>query len=138
MLKKEFSKKMFFLTILRELITSYIRPKPVYLTGEEFLRRFCLHLLPKGFLRIRRFGIYNPTTIRRMGLIFRDDQNLSKTPKTEKVKKETALQCYMRLTGFDPCLCPHCNQRAMKVVAVIPRIRSPAANLAQLLSSRLL
>jgi hypothetical protein len=114
------------------------KPKPVYLRGEEFLRRFCQHVMPKGFVRIRRFGIYNSTTIRRMGLVFRKEQDLPKSPKTEKVKKETALQCYIRLTGFDPCICPKCNQRAMKKVAVIPRIRSPAENMLNLLRSKLL
>jgi hypothetical protein len=27
------------------------------LTGQEFIRRFALHILPKGFTRIRHFGI---------------------------------------------------------------------------------
>ena len=29
------------------------------LKGEEFLRRFCLHILPKGFVKIRHYGIYS-------------------------------------------------------------------------------
>ena len=37
--------------------------KPVTLDGVEFLRRFLLHILPKGFVKIRRFGIYHPTTV---------------------------------------------------------------------------
>ncbi len=30
------------------------------LSAEEFLRRFCLHLLPKGFVRIRFYGFLAP------------------------------------------------------------------------------
>ena len=30
------------------------------LSAEEFLRRFCLHVLPKGFVRIRFFGFLAP------------------------------------------------------------------------------
>ena len=37
------------------------KQKPVKLEGVEFLRRFCLHVLPKGFVKIRRFGIYHHT-----------------------------------------------------------------------------
>jgi len=32
------------------------RPGQMTLTATEFLRRFCLHVLPKGFVRIRHFG----------------------------------------------------------------------------------
>ena len=91
-------------------------------------------------VRIRRYGIYNPTTIRRLGLVFSFDhlRRIRAAKAGVKVKKETALQCYSRLTGFDPCRCPRCNNKTMKVVAVIPRIRSPAANLLNLLRSKLL
>ena len=44
--------------------------KPVTLDGVEFLRRFCLYVFPKRFVRIRRYGIYNPTTIRNLDLQF--------------------------------------------------------------------
>lgn len=32
------------------------RPKVACLAGEEFVRRYLLHVLPKGFMRIRHFG----------------------------------------------------------------------------------
>jgi hypothetical protein len=31
---------------------------PIKLRGEEFVRRWCLHILPKGFTKTRRFGGY--------------------------------------------------------------------------------
>ncbi|WP_430933713.1 IS91 family transposase [Saccharicrinis sp. 156] len=31
--------------------------KPQILEGTEFLRRFCQHVMPKGFVRVRRYGI---------------------------------------------------------------------------------
>src|SRR5208283_2865594 len=31
-------------------------PKLLTLSSDEFLRRFLLHILPKGFVRIRNFG----------------------------------------------------------------------------------
>ena len=33
----------------------------MYLTADEFIRRFTQHILPKGFVRIRHFGICAPT-----------------------------------------------------------------------------
>ncbi|MBK8805584.1 MAG: transposase [Bacteroidales bacterium] len=44
--------------------------KPVTLDGVEFLRRFCLHILPSRFVKIRRYGIYNHTLKRRLDLQF--------------------------------------------------------------------
>jgi hypothetical protein len=35
--------------------------KPVTMEGTEFLRRFCMHILPKRFVKIRRYGIYDKT-----------------------------------------------------------------------------
>ena len=32
------------------------RHKVMTLTGEELIRRFLLHVLPKGFMRVRHFG----------------------------------------------------------------------------------
>ncbi len=33
------------------------KQKLVCLSGEEFLRRFCLHILPPGFMKIRHYGL---------------------------------------------------------------------------------
>jgi hypothetical protein len=37
--------------------TDGCRPKEMTLTGPELLRRFALHILPKGFVRVRQCGI---------------------------------------------------------------------------------
>lgn len=103
--------------------------KPVTLDGTEFLRRFSLHILPRRFVKIRRFGIYNHTTKRNLDLQF------TLPPKAdidaiikEKGPPETTLQRFERLTGINPCLCPVCKTGKMVAVMEIPRIRSPAPN----------
>jgi hypothetical protein len=101
--------------------------KPVTLDGIEFLRRFTLHILPRRFVKIRRFGIYNHTTKRNLDLQF------TLPPKTdidaiirEKEPPETRLKRIERLTGVNPCLCRVCKTGKMIVISVLPRIRSPA------------
>lgn len=112
--------------------------KPVTLDGVEFLRRFCLHILPKGFVKIRRFGIYHPTTIRNQDLQFVPEQK----PDIEKlactVEKETPVERLKRLTGFDLRKCPVCKKGNMHVIRKLPRIRSPAGHLPTMLLSKLL
>ena len=72
------------------------RKKPVTLPGVEFLHRFCMHVMPNRFVRIRRFGIYNHTTIRNLDLQFvTEPQNAAQ--KLEK-RIETRLERIVRLT----------------------------------------
>jgi len=106
--------------------------KPVKLEGTEFLRRFCQHILPKGFVKVRRFGIYHPTTKRNLKLQFTSAEN-SIEAKTKK--KETAQEVLKRLTGFDAYKYPACKKGKMHIVKLIPRIRSPGKQLSSLLSS---
>jgi len=111
--------------------------KPVTLTGVEFLRRFCLHVFPKRFVRIRRYGIYNSTTIRGLELQFVPENK----PDIEQVinpkEKETTFERIKRLTGFDCGLCPACKKGRMYVSREIPRIRSPSGHLPSMLLSLL-
>ena len=101
--------------------------KPVTLDGIEFLRRFTMHILPKRFVKIRRYGIYNHTTKRNLALQFVPDEK----PGMDVVIKqqqppETSQQRFERLTGVNPCLCPVCKTGRMVAVRELPRIRSPA------------
>ncbi len=100
--------------------------KAVILDGTEFLRRFTMHILPRRFVKIRRFGIYNHTTKRNLALQFTVEE---KTGIDAIVKKklpaETNLQRLERLTGITPCLCPVCKNRRMVVIKELPGIRSP-------------
>lgn len=107
--------------------------KPVTLNGVEFLRRFCQHILPKGFIKIRRFGIYNQTTKRNLKLEFGNE-----TIETVKAKKpETARETLKRLSGIDLSVCPVCKKGTMIQVRELPRIRSPGNHLPTLLKALL-
>lgn len=105
--------------------------KPVRMKSEEFLRRFSQHIFPKGFVRIRRYGVYHPTTIRNLDLQFLPEEK----PSLEKLEKakETSTERIKRLTGFDIGLCPYCKKGHMHIKEEIPRIRSPAGHLSSLL-----
>lgn len=111
--------------------------KPVTLEGVEFLRCFCLHVLPKRFVKIRRYGIYNATTKRHMELQFVPEQTSDIFCGKEPKQKETAQQLLKRLTGFDAHKCRVCKKGTMLTIRVIPRIRSPGQHLPTLLLSLL-
>jgi len=87
------------------------------LTGIEFLRRFCMHILPKGFVKVRYYGVlsnrYNKQTA------------IYRKPVVHAEENETSQQRILRLTGFDVYQCPFCKKGQMKTIEIIPKIRSP-------------
>ena len=92
------------------------KQKTTSLTGEEFLRRFCLHMLPTGFVKIRHYGIYSS---RFRNTILKDKS------KMVIQQEETAIERINRLIGVDITLCPSCRKGKLILVDVIPRSRSP-------------
>lgn len=102
--------------------------KTVTLGGVEFLRRFSMHVLPRRFVKIRRFGIYNPTFRRNNELKFVPEERPDIETLASKPRKdpETRLERMERLTGINPGRCPACKKGRMVVVRELPRIRSPS------------
>jgi hypothetical protein len=99
--------------------------KPVTLDGVEFLRRFTMHILPRQFVRIRRFGIYNHTAKRNLALQFCEPDKTIDAVIKKQQPAETNLERFERLTGINPCVCPTCKKGKMVAIRVLPRIRSP-------------
>lgn len=81
------------------------------LPADEFLRRFLQHVLPKGFHRVRAFGLLHPahrTTLRRLQLLLGHTPAPAATPTPPTSKRRCGkcqgpLQILRRLTR-DECL----------------------------------
>ena len=86
-------------------------------------------MLPKGTVKVRRYGIYNTTVKRNLKLEFGNETIETVKPK----KKETARETLKRLTGFDLSICPVCKTGTMVTIRELPRIRSPVGHLPSLL-----
>ncbi len=91
--------------------------KLMTLTGVEFLRRFCMHILPKRFVKVRYFGILTSA--------YREQVGSLKTKQDIFQLTETREQRIKRLTGFDNCKCPKCKTGTMQAIQTLPPIRSP-------------
>ena len=112
------------------------KKKPKKLSGLEFLRRSCQHILPGHFVKIRYFGIYNATTKRSLQLQF-IQPDIDSIEKQKITQHETTVDCLNRVLGINVALCPVCRKGTMHNIKEIPRIRSPNLNLPTLLSSLL-
>lgn len=100
--------------------------KLISLEGVEFLRRFCLHILPRRFVKIRHFGICNHTVKRNLELRFRVEDKSGINTKTKPGKTaESTIERFERLTGINPCRCKVCKSGRMLILRKLPPIRSP-------------
>ena len=101
------------------------RIEPVTISAVEFIRRFLLHSLPKGFVRIRHYGFLANRNRRTNLKVIR---KLLKLP-TQLAKTQASLEEMMlQLTGIDITTCPCCNKGQMQLLAEIPSYRARAPN----------
>ena len=81
------------------------------LSADEFMRRFLLHVLPRGFQRIRQFGLL---ANRRRGELARCRQLLGATDQTVKSMAQDYKSLYQTVTGAALQQCPACRAGTMK------------------------
>jgi len=89
------------------------RKKTVTLNGVEFIRRFLMHILPKGFVKIRHYGILaNRNKKTKLKLC----RKLTCSP-TYKSRFEglTTIQILGTLLGKDVTVCPACKKGKMHI-----------------------
>jgi hypothetical protein len=97
------------------------RTKTMTLTGDEFLRRFVQHVLPRGFVKVRHYGLLAPrdreerlALARRRLLVESVRRPVSSSPEPACVVASPA----------EPC-CPHCGSPRL-VTRELPRgVASP-------------
>jgi len=91
--------------------------KEITIKVEEFIRRYLLHILPKGFMKIRYFGFLPHTNKKTCVPLLRQLID----PEAEIVEKltETIEEMMLRLTGVDISLCPECGKRKMVCTEVL-------------------
>ena len=99
------------------------RVKILTLDTDEFLRRFLLHVVPRGFMRIRHFGLLANRT--RRGALTRCRALLGQRP-TEDAQPESVAVLMLRLTGADVTRCPACGEGRMQITALIGRLTPPS------------
>lgn len=92
------------------------RAKVMALEADEFLRRFLLHVVPHGFMRIRHFGLLANRT--RRVLVSRCRDLLGHPPPTN-TPPESVTQLLQRLVGLDLSRCPVCRHGHMQITVTV-------------------
>ncbi len=105
------------------------KTKMMTLKAPEFIRRFLLHVLPDGFVKIRYYGILSH---RNRATKLLQSRLLLGTPEPQKPDEIPWQDLLHRLTGIDPRACPFCKMGQMvQTGALLPshteRPLAPAA-----------
>lgn len=97
--------------------------KVMNLHPTEFIRRFSLHILPKGFVRVRHFGILSSSRkLDTLPLIHEQLHSRYVLP------QDRDTQQIMITLGFNPACCPECNALSMITILTFDRRGPPSDN----------
>jgi len=98
------------------------KEKQLEISADEFIRRYLLHALPKGFVKIRYFGFLFHRTKKENIEIIRN--LIGQDTQLPETKEETIREMMLRLTGEDITLCPRCKKGKLEKVLDLPRFSS--------------
>ena len=99
--------------------------KTMPLTCGEFIGRFLLHILPKGFQKVRAYGWLSPKD--KVLLLAAIRGALGAVPPPPPLAGESAPAQILRLTGVDVAACPICKAGHLVQVGLLPRARDGPA-----------
>jgi hypothetical protein len=78
------------------------KTKPLTISMQEFIRRFSLHILPKGFVRIRHYGILSSSAkVKAIAKI------------REQLPAKKSLVIKTKAKEYNPLVCPCCKKETM-------------------------
>ncbi|MCH7915239.1 MAG: transposase [Deltaproteobacteria bacterium] len=97
------------------------RLKTKKLKVEEFIHRFLLHVLPKGFMRVRHFGFLANHSNKPLS---RCRQLLGLNPDPPAITKKSIQELMLELTGLDITRCPRCKTGTLTFLARLPACKS--------------
>ncbi len=93
--------------------------KTMTLDADEFIRRFLMHVLPDGFVRIRYFGfLANCNRAKKLPLC----RDLLDVTEISVVQEKSWPDLVLSLTGKDPLLCPKCQRGRLVRIQTLPPI----------------
>jgi len=85
---------------------------PVTLLGDEFVRRWCLHILPRGFTKVRRFGGYSNRRYQAYAHRCRELLVLTDGPSSSTLHPDVTSPEETYDEGeASPTRCPHCRSQ---------------------------
>jgi len=98
--------------------------KEMSLHVHEFMRRFLLHILPKGFVKIRYFGLLGNRYKQEKIKIIRVLNNIIES--LDSTEDESWKDLLKRIDDIDVDLCPNCKVGYLSITGEIPSLLNTA------------
>ena len=92
--------------------------KTMVLPAEQFIGRFLLHVLPRGFQKVRAFGWLSPKRKRIVLAAIRTQLRAEEPPPAPT--DASSAERILRLTGVDVSQCPHCAKGRLAYLGQLP------------------
>jgi Putative transposase/Transposase zinc-binding domain len=92
--------------------------KTLTIEAQEFIRRFLLHVLPDGFMRIRHFGFLANRSKKQA--LSQCRKLLDLDPALPQSLILSAKDLLLKITGVNLSRCPYCHEGTMIVVGDLP------------------
>ncbi|HYN26712.1 MAG TPA: IS91 family transposase [Burkholderiales bacterium] len=92
------------------------RRKVLTVEADEFIRRFLLHVLPRGFMRIRHYGLL-ANRAKRLKLAQARSALDHPAPIPRPLQPESVEAFWLRIASLDIHQCPHCHAGRMVLIA---------------------
>lgn len=94
------------------------------LTPDEFIRRFLMHVLPHGFVKIRHYGLLAPGNVNTRLEVARKLLAPSEIVDEPAIVEANWEEVLLRLTGIDLRICRSCGSSRIRRYS-LPRSRAP-------------
>lgn len=85
------------------------RKESITMEAIEFIRRFSLHILPKGYTRIRHYGILSSTS----------KKTTIQAVERQTTRPKVTTDDPRKLEVYNPLMCKHCKTETMVVIEII-------------------
>ena len=89
----------------------------------SFMRRFLLHVLPSGFMKMRYYGFLGNVTKKKSLRLCRN--LLGVQLEETELPEENSMEIFIRITGTDPTVCSICKKGHMMIRKEIPMKKAP-------------
>jgi len=100
------------------------RHKTMTLERMEFVRRFCLHILPARFVKIRHYGLLGNRQRQQRLAQARELLGVSSAPASPEPAPTPTVT-----TASPAACCPYCQQAALVLLREVPRAKLPVPKL---------
>jgi hypothetical protein len=87
------------------------------LEADEFIRRFLLHVLPRGFMRIRHYGLLANRS--KHCKLAAARLALNQIPATTPPPPESVEAFWLRVAALDIHQCRHCRAGCMRLITAL-------------------